>query len=149
MAAVLAAGFSLLDVNVANALLNACGLGVLAMVAFRIGSKRRADATIVDQEKALAAKDARIGALEDDVAGLKERAQRSEDKTRTLETQLAGAAARYDELSQYTARESVLHFEATMAAHSEHVGEFHIKLLDRLDEQSTLISTLVERLEKE
>lgn len=124
-----------------NLLLNAAGLLALVVAALRIGNSRRYRENISDLESVAAAKDLRLTELEKDVEGVKERAASAEARAIEAEKAVAMWEARYQELSRYTAKSAVEHFELMMSEHSARVAERHARMLEHLER---LESTLAE-----
>lgn len=131
-----------------NLILNAVGLIALAVAAFRVGFVRRSSETITDLERAIAAKDRRIDALEEDVAGLGKRASAAEQRAHECEKAVARWEARYEELKQYTAEPAILHFEELMREHREQVQKRHEAMLTQLAAQASALNSHGELLLK-
>lgn len=123
-----------------NLALNVAMFAGLLYAVPTLGRSKRKDTVIVEQKLVIDSHTTRIDALEADLRGVTERANRAADAAKECETRAAEWQARYEEQRKYTAPVAVAHFEEFMKEHSNRVADRHERMIAELDRIAQMIS---------
>lgn len=132
----------------ANVLLNLSTILVVVLVAIPVARSKRKDGTIKELQESNDAKDGRIKDLRDEVEERSVACRQIEQGAVHLQTELAKAQAKYEELEKYAAGPAVAHFEEMLAEHSAAVAARHALMLDQGERQTAALAKVTAALDE-